>query len=340
MGSGSVPGSAASTTSVSGVSSSAPVPFAKAGSRQLHTKISAKHNASTRLASGSFFAVCFARFLRIFHALLWDRVDRVRGRVHSRCLATKKSRIRTPPVTAVLNAAELSSGFLAFPSEECQHKRLQALRPRLTPGLPKFSVLRDVPGCWYYPTQSGMQKVSFGGGALIFPPGHPALALALFYQIWPCPRKCPNGHKNGICACFYPKSAISCRDCPTNPPKSLCTPPTKSYKFVSANPCKTDAGRINKYDYSGCVGGSFWNFIRFRDSRKWCETSPSSSLRSMPLSPFGTCVPPPPAGGVFPSRGGFGIPSRFPANANQFHRKRNLFAKGSPTRGAGERMRD
>ena len=177
----------------------------------------------------------------------------------------KKSRIRTPPVTAVLNAAELSSGFLAFPSGECQHKRLQALRPRLTPGLPKFSVLRDVPGCWYYPTQSGMQKVSFGGGALIFPLGHPALALALFYQIWPCPCKCPNGHKNGICVCFYPKSAISCRDCPTNPPKSLCTLPTKSYKFVSANPCKTDAGRINKYDYTGCVGGSFWNFIRFRD---------------------------------------------------------------------------
>ena len=163
----------------------------------------------------------------------------------------KKSRIRTPPVTAVLNAAELSSGFLAFPSGECQHKRLQALRPRLTPGLPKFSVLRGVPGCWYYPTQSGMQKVSFGGGALIFPPGHPALALALFYQIWPCPCKCPNGHKNGICGCFYPKSAISCRDCPTNPPKSLCTPPTKSYKFVSANPCKTDAGRINQYDYPG-----------------------------------------------------------------------------------------
>ena len=183
----------------------------------------------------------------------------------SRCLATKKSRIRTPPVTAVLNAAELSSGFLAFSSGECQHKRLQALRPRLTPGLPKFSVLRGVPGCWYYPTQSGMQKVSFGGGALIFPPGHPALALALFYQIWPCPCKCPNGHKNGICVCFYPKSAISCRDCPTNPPKSLCTPPTKSYKFVSANPCKTDAGRINKYDCSGYVGGSFWNFIRFRD---------------------------------------------------------------------------
>ena len=100
---------------------------------------------------------------------------------------------------------------------------------------------------------------------MIFPPGHPALALALFYQIWPCPCKCPNGHKNGICGCFYPKSAISCRDCPTNPPKSLCTPPTKSYKFVSANPCKTDAGRINKYDYTGCVGGSFWNFIRFRD---------------------------------------------------------------------------
>ena len=190
----------------------------------------------------------------------------------------KKSRIRTPPVTAVLNAAELSSGFLAFPSGECQHKRLQALRPRLTPGLPKFSVLRDVPGCWYYPTQSGMQKVSFGGGALIFPPGHPALALALFYQIWPCPCKCPNGHKNGICVCFYPKSAISCRDCPINPPKSLCTPPAKSYKFVSANPCETDTGRINQYDYPGCVGGSFWNFIRFRDFRKRCKTSPSSSL--------------------------------------------------------------
>ena len=290
MDSGSVPGAAASTTSVSGVSSSAPVPFAKAGSRQLHTKISAKHNASTRLASGSFFAVCFARFLRIFHALLWCRV---RGRVHSRCLAIKKSRIRTPPVTAVLNAAELSSGFLAFSSGECQHKRLQALRPRLTPGLPKFSVLRDVPGCWYYPTQSGMQKVSFGGGALIFPPGHPALALALFYQIWPCPRKCPNGHKNGICGCFYPKSAISCRDCPTDPPKSLCTPPTKSYKFVSANPCETDAGRINKYDCSGCVRGSFWNFIRFRDFRKRCETSPSSSLTLDATSPV---------------RRGFGIP--------------------------------
>ena len=301
----------------------------------------------------------------------------------SRCLATKKSRIRTPPVTAVLNAAELSSGFLAFPSGECQHKRLQALRPRLTPGLPKFSVLRGVPGCWYYPTQSGMQKVSFGGGALIFPPGHPALALALFYQIWPCPCKCPNGHKNGICVCFYPKSAISCRDCPIDPPKSLCTPPTKSYKFVSANPCKTDAGRINKYDCSGYVGGSFWNFIRFRDfpealqnlsvifaharchlpcqerlwhsvafsgkrksvssktkplcqglpyqgswradarlrgwtkdafrvsgERRCCSVQPLRHLRSrsMPLSPFGTCVPPPPAGGVFPSRGGFGIP--------------------------------
>ena len=66
-----------------------------------------------------------------------------------------------------------------------------------------------------------------------------------------------------------------------------------------------------------------------------CTTSPTSSLRSMPLSPFGTCVPPPPAGGVFPSRGGFGIPWRFPANANQFHRKRDLFAKGSHFGGAG-----
>ena len=197
----------------------------------------------------------------------------------------KKSRIRTPPVTAVLNAAELSSGFLAFPSGECQHKRLQALRPRLTPGLPKFSVLRDVPGRWYYPTQSGMQKVSFGGGALIFPLGHPALALALFYQIWPCPCKCPNGHKNGICGCFYPKSAISCRDCPINPPKSLCTPPTKSYKFVSANPCETDAGRINKYDYSGCVGGSFWNFIRFRDFPE-NVAKPLRHLRSRSMPPL------------------------------------------------------
>ena len=237
----------------------------------------------------------------------------------------KKGRIRTPPVTAVLNAAELSSGCLAFPSGECQHKRLQALRPRLTPGLPKFSVLRDVPGCWYYPTQSGMQKVSFGGGALIFPPGRPALSLALFYQIWPCPCKCPNGHKNGICVCFYPKSAISCRDCPIESPQSLCTPPTKSYKFVSTNPCETDAGRINKYDYNGCAGGSFWNFIPFRGFREWCKTSPSSSLTLDATSPV---------------RRGFGIPSRFPAKPNQFHRKRNLFAKGSPARGAGERQRD
>ena len=153
--------------------------------------------------------------------------------------------------------------------------------------------------------------------ALIFPLGHPALALALFYQIWPCPCKCPNGHKNGICACFYPKSAISCRACPMNPPKSLCTSPTKSYKFVSANPCETDAGRINKYHYTGCVGGSFWNFIRFRDFRKRCKTSPSSSLTLDATSPV---------------RRGFGIPSRFPAKPNRFHRKRNLFAKGSPAR--------
>ena len=41
-----------------------------------------------------------------------------------------------------------------------------------------------------------------------------------------------------------------------------------------------------------------------------------------------------------PSRGGFGIPQRFPVSPSQFHRKRNLFAKGSPARGAGERMRD
>ena len=41
-----------------------------------------------------------------------------------------------------------------------------------------------------------------------------------------------------------------------------------------------------------------------------------------------------------PSRGGFGIPSRFPANTNRFHRKRNLFTKGSPARRAVEQMRD
>ena len=194
----------------------------------------------------------------------------------------KKSRIRTPPVTAVLNAAELSSGFLAFPSGECQHKRLQALRPRLTPGLPKFSVLR---GCSRLLVLSYTVRDAKGvirWRALIFPPGHPALALALFYQIWPCPCKCPNGHKNGICVCFYPKSAISCRDCPINPPKSLCTPPTKSYKFVSANPCKTDAGRINKYDCTGCVGGSFWNFIRFRDFPETLRTAKASHFERLP----------------------------------------------------------
>ena len=95
----------------------------------------------------------------------------------------KKGRIRTPPVTAVLNAAELSSGFLAFPSGECQHKRLQALRPRLTPGLPKFSVLR---GCSRLLVLSYTVRDAKGvirWRALIFPPGHPALALALFYQI-------------------------------------------------------------------------------------------------------------------------------------------------------------
>ena len=194
----------------------------------------------------------------------------------------KKSRIRTPPVTAVLNAAELSSGFLAFSSGECQHKRLQALRPRLTPGLPKFSVLR---GCSRLLVLSYTVRDAKGvirWRALIFPPGHLALALALFYQIWPCPCKCPNGHKNGICVCFYPKSAISCRDCPTNPPKSLCTPPTKSYKFVSANPCKTDAGRINKYDYSGCVGGSFWDFIRFRDFPEMVRDAKASHFERLP----------------------------------------------------------
>ena len=172
--------------------------------------------------------------------------------------------------------------FWRFPPGNASTKDSKLCVPGSRQVCQSFQFCGGVPGCWYYPTQSGMQKVSFGGGALIFPLGHPALALALFYQIWPCPCKCPNGHKNGICGCFYPKSAISCRDCPINPPKSLCTPPTKSYKFVSANPCKTDAGRINKYDCPGCVGGSFWNFIRFRD---FPET-----LRNAKASHFGRGV--------------------------------------------------
>ena len=49
-----------------------------------------------------------------------------------------------------------------------------------------------------------------------------------------------------------------------------------------------------------------------------CTTSPSRLRRA-----------------TSPSRGGFGIPSRFPAKPNQFHRKRNLFAKGSHFGGAG-----
>ena len=131
----------------------------------------------------------------------------------------KKSRIRTPPVTAVLNAAELSSGFLAFPSGECQHKRLQALRPRLTPGLPKFSVLR---GCsrllvLSYTVRDAKGVIRWRGADFsAWPPG-PCTGIILPNLALPC--KCPNGHKNGICVCFYPKSAISCRDCPMYFPK-------------------------------------------------------------------------------------------------------------------------
>ena len=172
--------------------------------------------------------------------------------------------------------------FWRFPPGNASTKDSKLCVPGSRQVCQSFQFCGGVPGCWYYPTQSGMQKVSFGGGALIFPPGHPALALALFYQIWPCPCKCPNGHKNGICVCFYPKSAISCRDCPTNPPKSLCTPPTKSYKFVSANPCKTDTGRINKYDCTGCVGGSFWNFIRFRDFPETLQDAKASHFERLP----------------------------------------------------------
>ena len=172
--------------------------------------------------------------------------------------------------------------FWRFPPGNASTKDSKLCVPGSRQVCQSFQFCGGVPGCWYYPTQSGMQKVSFGGGALIFPPGHPALALALFYQIWPCPCKCPNGHKNGICVCFYPKSAISCRDCPINPPKSLCTPPTKSYKFVSPNPCETDTGRINKYHYTGCVGGSFWNFIRFRDFPEALRDAKASHFERLP----------------------------------------------------------
>ncbi|MFR8691920.1 MAG: hypothetical protein ACLVHA_05020 [Faecalibacterium prausnitzii] len=29
-----------------------------------------------------------------------------------------------------------------------------------------------------------------------------SFSLEIFYQKRPCPRKCPNGHKSQICACF------------------------------------------------------------------------------------------------------------------------------------------
>ena len=56
-----------------------------------------------------------------------------------------------------------------------------------------------------------------------------------------------------------------------------------------------------------------------------CTTSPTSSLRSMP---------PPLVGEALAFR------DVFQQTQIKFHRKRNLFAKGSPTRGAVERMRD
>ena len=71
-----------------------------------------------------------------------------------------------------------------------------------------------------------------------------------------------------------------------------------------------------------------------------CTTSPSSSLRSMPLSPFGTCVPPPPAGGVFPSRGALGKEVSFSMKLIYVYWKTLRNAKASPTRGGGiERQR-
>ena len=181
-----------------------------------------------------------------------------------------------------MNAAELSSDFLAFHLGNASTKDSKLCVPGSRQVCQSFQFCGMFPAAGTILHSPGCKRCHSVAGVLIFPPGHPALSLALFYQIWPCPCKCPNGHKNGICVCFYPKSAISCRDCPIESPQSLCTPPTKSYRFVSANPCETDTGRINKYYYNGCVLGSFWNFIRFRGSRKRCGTSPSSSLRSMP----------------------------------------------------------
>ena len=65
---------------------------------------------------------------------------------------------------------------------------------------------------------------------------------------------------------------------------------------------------------------------------------------SLPLdsrSPFGTCVPPPPAGGVFPDRGALGKEVSFSMKLICVCRKTSRNAKASPARGGGiERSED
>ena len=58
-------------------------------------------------------------------------------------------------------------------------------------------------------------------------------------------------------------------------------------------------------------------------------------------SPFGTCVPPPPAGGVFPTRRALGKEVSFSMKPICVCRKTSRNAKASPTRGGGiERSED
>ena len=87
-----------------------------------------------------------------------------------------------------------------------------------------------------------------------------------------------------------------------------------------------------------------WTKDAFRVSgeRRCCSVQPLRHLRSrsMPLSPFGTCVPPPPAGGVFPSRGALGKEVSFSMKLIYVYWKTLRNAKASPTRGGGiERQR-
>ena len=56
---------------------------------------------------------------------------------------------------------------------------------------------------------------------------------------------------------------------------------------------------------------------------------------------FGTCVPPPPTGGVFPDRGALGKEVSFSMKLICVCRKTSRNAKASPTRGGGiERSED